>query len=149
MTPEQKQLVQHNWAMAAPHADAVAQLFYQRLFKLDPGIEALFSGVDMAAQRAKLIQALQFAVEGLDDLDSLVPILQELGRRHQSYGVEDPHYDTVGAALLWTLERGLGQAWTDEAQAAWSEAYGLLAGAMRPAGGGAAEEPAQGSLRMV
>ena len=149
MTPEQKQLVQHNWAMAAPHADAVAQLFYQRLFKLDPAIERLFAGSDMVAQRSKLIQALQRAVEGLNDLDSLVPVLEELGRRHQSYGVEDTHYDTVGAALLWTLERGLGHAGTDEAHAAWSEAYGLLAGVMRPAGSSAAAEPAQGSLRMV
>ena len=149
MTPEQKQLVQHNWAMAAPHADAVAQLFYQRLFKLDPAIERLFTGSDMVAQRSKLIQALQLAVERLDDLDSLVPLLEELGRRHQSYGVEEAHYDTVGAALLWTLERGLGHAWTDEAQAAWSEAYGLLAGAMRPAGSGAADELTQGSRRVA
>ena len=139
MTPEQKQLVQHNWAMAAPHADAVAQLFYQRLFKLDPAIEQLFTGSDMVVQRTKLIQALQLAVEGLDDLDSLVPVLAELGRRHESYGVQAAHYDTVGAALLWTLERGLGHAWTDEAQAAWTEAYGLLAGAMRPVGSDAAE----------
>ncbi len=149
MTPEQKQLVQHNWAMAVPNADAVAQLFYQRLFKLDPGIETLFVGSDMAAQRGKLIQALQLAVAGLDDLDSLVPVLEELGRRHQSYGVEDGHYDAVGAALLWTLERGLGQAWTREAQTAWTEAYGLLAGAMRPAGSGSADESTQGSLGVV
>lgn len=149
MTPEQKQLVQHNWAMAIPNADAVAQLFYQRLFKLDPGIETLFMGSDMAAQRGKLIQALQLAIEGLDDLDSLVPVLEELGRRHQSYGVEDGHYDTVGAALLWTLERGLGQAWTEEAQAAWTEAYVLLAGAMRPAGGGSADESTQSLFEVV
>ena len=149
MTPEQKQLVQHNWAMAAPHADAVAQLFYQRLFKLDPAIESLFVDSDMVAQRTKLIQALQLAVEGLDDLDSLIPILEELGRRHQSYGVEDAHYDTVGAALLWTLERGLGHAWTGEAEAAWTEVYGVLAGAMRSAPRRPGDELAQGVHRVM
>ena len=149
MTPEQKQLVQHNWAMAAPHADAVAQLFYQRLFKLDPAIESLFVGSDMVAQRAKLIQALQLAVEGLGDLDSLIPMLEELGRRHQSYGVQDAHYDTVGAALLWTLERGLGHAWTDEAEAAWTEVFGVLAGAMRSVSRRPADELAQGVHKVM
>jgi len=134
MTPDQKTLVQETWKMAAPNAEAVAQLFYQRLFTLDPAIERLFAGSNMAAQQGKLVQALRVAVEGLDDLDSLVPVIEDLGRRHVGYGVKASHYDTVGAALLWTLQRGLGQAWTAETKAAWTEAYALLAGVMLPAG---------------
>ena len=134
MTPDQITLVQETWKMAAPNAEAVAQLFYQRLFTLDPAIERLFAGSNMAAQRGKLVQALCLAVEGLDDLDSLVPVIEDLGRRHIGYGVKASHYDTVGAALLWTLERGLGQAWTAETKAAWTGVYALLAGVMRPAG---------------
>ena len=135
MTPDQKTLVQKTWKMAAPNAEAVAQLFYQRLFTLDPVIERLFAGSNMAAQRGKLVQALRLAVEGLDDLDGLVPVIEDLGRRHVGYGVEASHYDTVGAALLWTLGRGLGQAWTAETKAAWTEVYGLLAGVMQQSEG--------------
>lgn len=135
MTPDQKTLVQKTWKMAAPNAEAVAQLFYQRLFTLDPAIERLFAGSNMAAQRGKLVQALRLAVEGLDDLDGLVPVIEDLGRRHVGYGVKASHYDTVGAALLWTLERGLGQAWTAETKAAWTEVYGLLAGVMQQSEG--------------
>lgn len=135
MTPDQKTLVQKTWKMAASNAEAVAQLFYQRLFTLDPAIERLFAGSNMAAQRGKLVQALRLAVEGLDDLDGLVPVIEDLGRRHVGYGVKASHYDTVGAALLWTLERGLGQAWTAETKAAWTEVYGLLAGVMQQSEG--------------
>ena len=135
MTPDQKTLVQKTWKMAAPNAEAVGQLFYQRLFTLDPAIERLFAGSNMAAQRGKLVQALCLAVEGLDDLDGLVPVIEDLGRRHVGYGVEASHYDTVGAALLWTLERSLGQAWTAETKAAWTDVYGLLAGVMQQSGG--------------
>ena len=134
MTPDQKTLVQETWKMAEPNADAVAQLFYQRLFALDPAIERLFAGGNMEVQRGKLVQSLRLAVEGLDDLEGLVPVIEDLGRRHVGYGVKASHYDTVGAALLWTLERGLGQAWTVETKAAWTEAYALWAGVMRPAG---------------
>lgn len=133
MTPDQKRLVEQTWKMAVPNADAVAQLFYQRLFQLDPSIERLFAKSDMAAQRAKLLKALGLVVDSLDDLEGLLPVIEELGRRHLAYGVEEPHYDTVGAALLWTLERGLGEAWTPETAAAWTAAYSLLSGVMRQA----------------
>ena len=135
MTPDQKTLVQETWKMAEPNADAVAQLFYQRLFALDPAIERLFAGSNMEAQRGKLVQSLRLAVEGLDDLEGLVPVIEDLGRRHVGYGVKVSHYDTVGAALLWTLERGLGQAWTAETKAAWTDVYGLLAGVMQQSEG--------------
>jgi hypothetical protein len=85
----------------------------------------------MAEQRRKLIQALTLVVHGIDHLEQLVPTLAELGRRHRQYGIEDVHYDTVGTALLWTLEQGLGSAWTPQAQAAWSGAYAVVANIMR------------------
>src|SRR4029079_3064750 len=113
-------------------ADDAAALFYRRLFEIDPRLERMFSG-DMVEQRRKLMQMLTAAGKGLDRLEQLVPVVEDLGRRHAGYGVRDEHYDTVGAALLWTLENGLGRAWTPEVAAAWAELYGLLSGIMRRA----------------
>jgi hemoglobin-like flavoprotein len=72
-------------------------------------------------------------VRGLDHLDRLVPVVQDLGRRHVGYGVTDAHYDTVGSALLWTLEKGLGSAFTPDMKDAWATVYGLLATVMKEA----------------
>ena len=107
LTVHQKTLVQDSFAIVAPIADDAAALFYRRLFELDPSLQRMFRG-DMAEQRRKLMQMLTAAVKGLDRLDQLVPVVKDLGRRHATYGVEDRHYETVGAALLWTLEKGLG-----------------------------------------
>src|SRR5688572_13851961 len=104
MTPEQKTLVQQTFAMVTPIADTAASLFYRRLFDLDPTLELLFKG-DMKEQGRKLMQALTVTVHGLDHLETTVPALQALGRRHVRYGVRDQHYDTVAAALLWTLQQ--------------------------------------------
>jgi hemoglobin-like flavoprotein len=90
----------------------------------------MFRG-DMADQRRKLMQMLTAAVKGLTRLEQLVPVVEDLGRRHAAYGVADAHYDTVGAALLWTLEMGLGQAFTPEVKDAWATIYGLLASTMK------------------
>jgi hemoglobin-like flavoprotein len=132
LTIAQKTLVQASFATIAPIADDAAVLFYRRLFELDPSLKALFRG-DMAEQRKKLMQMLTAAVKGLDRLDQLVPVVQELGRRHVVYGVADSHYDTVGDALLWTLEKGLGRGFTPEVKEAWVTVYGLLATTMRDA----------------
>ena len=132
LTVAQKSLVQDSFAVIAPIADDAAMLFYQRLFELDPSLERMFKG-DRAEQRRKLMQMLTAAVKGLDRLDQLVPIVQDLGRRHAGYGVADRHYDTVGAALLWTLEKGLGSAFTPEVREAWATVYGLLATTMKEA----------------
>jgi len=130
---EEKQLVQTTWKQVVPIADTAAGLFYDRLFELDPGLRPMFEAADMASQRKKLIQALALVVNGLDDPDTVIPRVEELGRRHVDYGVEDRHYDTVGAALLWTLEQGLGERWSDAARDAWSGAYGLVSGVMKTA----------------
>jgi hemoglobin-like flavoprotein len=132
LTPTQKALVQNSFATIAPIADDAAALFYVRLFELDPSLRRMFPA-DMSGQRKKLMQMLTAAVKGLDRLDQLVPIVQDLGRRHAAYGVTDNHYDTVGAALLWTLEKGLGSAFTAETREAWTTVYGLIATTMRDA----------------
>ena len=132
VTNTQKVLVQESFAAVMPIADDAAALFYRRLFELDPSLERMFKG-DMTEQRRKLVQMLTAAVKGLDRLDQLVPVVEELGRRHVGYGVADAHYDTVGAALLWTLEKGLGNAFTPEVKDSWIAVYGLLAGTMKNA----------------
>jgi len=129
-TMTQIELVQRTFAVVAPIADDVAALFYRRLFEIDPSLQSMFKG-DMAAQRRKLMVMLTAAVKGLPRLDRLVPVLQDLGRRHADYGVIDSHYETVGNALLWTLEKGLGPDFTPEVRDAWTTVYGVLATTMK------------------
>ena len=138
MKVEHKQVVRETWKQVTPVADAAAAMFYSRLFEIDPTTQPLFEGKDIAEQRRKLVASLTMAVNGLDDLDTLVPVIQDLGRRHVEYGVEDMQYDSVGAALLWTLEQGLGEAWT--------EVYQLLAKVMLDA---AAEQSASAGSNLL
>ena len=133
MTPAQKELVQNTWTLVVPIADTATTMFYDRLFAIDPGSRELFENTDLAEQRLKLLQVLSVAIAGLDDLGRLIPIVEDLGRRHASYGVRDEHYDSVGVALLWTLQQGLGAAWNAETAAAWTEVYGVLSGVMQRA----------------
>ena len=133
MSPEDKILVKSTWAMVVPIADVAATLFYERLFALDPSLQRLFEKTDMTEQRRKLMQALAAVVNGIDNLESLIPVLETLGRNHVRYGVTDKHYDTVGAALLCTLEQGLQKAWTPPVKDAWIVAYTTVAGVMRSA----------------
>jgi hemoglobin-like flavoprotein len=133
MSPEDKTLVKNTWAMVVPIADVAATLFYERLFALDPALRPMFDRTDMKEQRRKLLAALGAVVNGLDNLAPLIPVLENLGRNHARYGVIDAHYETVGSALLWTLEQGLKDAWTEAAKTAWTKAYGTVAGVMRNA----------------
>jgi hemoglobin-like flavoprotein len=132
VTSAQKRLVQESFARIAPVADDAAALFYRRLFQLDPMLKLMFRG-DMAEQRKKLMQMLTAAVKGLDHLEQLAPVLQDLGRRHVVYGVADAHYDMVGQALLWTLEKALGRDFTPELRHAWTTVYTLVATTMQDA----------------
>lgn len=129
MTPDQIKLVQDSFAKVVPIKDAAAEMFYERLFELDPSLRSLFKG-DMTEQRKKLMSMIATAVGGLNKLDDIVPAVQALGERHAGYAVRPEHYDTVGAALLWTLEKGLGTAFTDDVKEAWTNVYGLLASTM-------------------
>ena len=133
MTPEQARLITTSWNSVASIADNAIEQFYNRLFEIDPSARALFRATDMPEQRRKVIEALSLALQSLDDLAALTPTLEDLGRRHQRYGVAAAHYDSVGQALLWTLEQGLGAAWTPAVAAAWTELFGQLASVMKRA----------------
>jgi hemoglobin-like flavoprotein len=125
LTDTQIKLVQDTFALVAPQAEAAAQLFYGRLFELDPSLRHMFK-TDMAEQGRKLMQMLSVAVHALERLDTIVPAVQALGERHVGYGVTLRHYAIVGEALLWTLEKGLGEAFTPEVKEAWATVYGIL-----------------------
>jgi hemoglobin-like flavoprotein len=131
MTPEQARLVTTSWNSVASIADSAIEQFYNRLFAIDPSARALFRVTDMPEQRKKVIEALSLALQSLDDLAALTPTLEELGRRHRRYGVTAAQYDSVGQALLWTLEQGLGNAWTPAMAAAWTELFGQLSSVMK------------------
>jgi len=130
MTSAEIALIRESFRKVAPIADQAASLFYARLFELDPSLRALFRG-DMSEQGRKLMQMIGMAVGGLDRFDQLVPTVRQLGLRHAGYHVRDAHYETVGEALLWTLERGLGPDFTPAAKDAWAKVYGVLAETMK------------------
>jgi hemoglobin-like flavoprotein len=132
MTPGHIRVVQSTWVKVLPVKDTASQLFYERLFATDPSLRALFGG-DMRQQGEKLMHVIDAAVNGLSRLEGIVAAIQELGRRHAGYGVKDHHYDTVGAALLWTLDKSLGKEFTKEARNAWATVYSILATTMQEA----------------
>lgn len=142
MTPRQIELVQASFARVAPIGDQAAALFYGRLFETEPGMRPLFAHTDLAAQGRKLMAAIGFVVGALRQPEAMLDAVRELGRRHRGYGVQEHHYAAVGAALLWTLERGLGAGFTPETREAWAAAYGLLSGVMT---GAAREAAARGT----
>jgi hemoglobin-like flavoprotein len=125
MTTEQITLVQESFAKVAPIADQAAIMFYDRLFELAPQAKSMFAA-EMTEQRRKLMATLAFVVNGLANLQSVMPAATALAKRHIAYGAQPEHYPVVGAALLWTLEKGLGDAWTAETAAAWAAAYAAL-----------------------
>ena len=132
MTPEQIGLVKVSWARVAPIAEQAAEMFYGKLFELNPDLKSLFKS-DMKDQGRKLMAMLNIAVNSLDRLEAIVPAIQESGRRHIDYGVKDEDYDTVGEALIWTLGEGLGDDFTDEVKEAWLTTYTLVATTMKEA----------------
>jgi hemoglobin-like flavoprotein len=138
MTPNQVDLIRASWASVEPIQDVAATLFYDRLFELDPTLRRLFRNADMAQQKKILMQTLTVVVKSLDRLDQLVPAIEALGRRHAGYGVRAEHYETVGAALLWTLGQGLGKGFTTDIERAWTQAYSTLASVMIAAAEGEA-----------
>jgi hemoglobin-like flavoprotein len=129
MTPDQVKLVQDSFAKVAPISETAAELFYGRLFEIAPQVKAMFPA-DMTEQRRKLMMMLAAVVNGLGDLPSILPAASALAMRHVSYGAKAEHYPVVGSALLWTLEKGLGDSWTPDVAAAWTTAYGTLSGYM-------------------
>jgi len=129
MTPDQVTLVQQSFAKVAPIADQAAVLFYDRLFETAPAVKTLFPA-DMTEQRRKLMATLALVVNGLSNLESILPAASALATRHVAYGAKPEHYPVVGSSLLWALEKGLGTAWTKDVADAWAAAYTLLSGFM-------------------
>lgn len=129
MTPTQVALVQQSFAKIAPIADQAAAMFYDRLFELAPQVKAMFPA-DMTEQRRKLMATLAVVVNGLSNLESILPAASALAVRHVGYGAKAEHYPVVGSALLWTLEQGLAEGWTPEVADAWTAAYDTLSGFM-------------------
>ena len=129
MTSDQVELVQQSFARVAPISEQAAVLFYGRLFELAPSVRAMFPD-DMTEQRKKLMATLALVVNGLTNLEAVLPAASALAKRHVSYGAKPEHYPVVGGALLWTLEKGLGEGWTPEIASAWTAAYGTLSGYM-------------------
>src|SRR5271154_5817858 len=126
MTPQQVKAIQESFAKVAPISEQAAALFYGRLFEIAPQVRPLFRG-DMIEQGRKLMATLAVVVNGLNNLEAILPAASALAKRHVNYGVKAADYVPVGAALLWTLEKGLGAQWTPEVKAAWTEAYTVLA----------------------
>jgi hemoglobin-like flavoprotein len=141
MHPTQAERIRESFAKIEPRSAIVALIFYQRLFTLDPSLRGLFQH-DIEQQGVKLMQALRFAVATLEQPRALQPVLESLGRRHACYGVEDRHYDTVGAALMEALEHLLGPAFTPEVKEAWLAIYTHLADTMKYAAAQVPKEPA-------
>ena len=129
MNPTQIKLVQDSFAKVAPISEQAAVLFYGRLFEVAPSVRAMFPD-DMTEQRKKLMATLAVVVGGLTNLEAVLPAASALAKRHVNYGAKPEHYPVVGGALLWTLEKGLGEAWTPEVAEAWTAAYGTLSGYM-------------------
>jgi nitric oxide dioxygenase len=129
MDSTQIKLVQDSFAKVGPISEQAAVIFYDRLFEVAPSVKAMFPA-DMTLQRKKLMATLAVVVNGLSNLESILPAAGALARRHVGYGATPAHYPVVGGALLWTLEKGLGEAWTPEIAAAWTAAYGTLSGYM-------------------
>jgi len=123
-------LVQSSFSKVEPIAEQAAGLFYGRLFEIDPSLRALFRG-DMEKQGQMLMQMIGVVVNSLTKLEAILPAVRNLGRRHAGYGVNEAHYDSVAGALLWTLEKGLGEDFTPEVKQAWTETYAILAGVMK------------------
>ncbi|HXL32195.1 MAG TPA: globin family protein, partial [Bradyrhizobium sp.] len=127
MNPLQIKLVQESFTKVAPISDQAAVMFYSRLFEVAPQVKAMFPA-DMTEQRRKLMAMLSVVVSGLSSLETILPAASALATRHVSYGAKAEHYPVVGGALLWTLEKGLGDGWTTEVADAWTAAYGTLSG---------------------
>jgi len=129
MTPDQVKLVQESFARVAPISEQAAVLFYDRLFEIAPFVKGMFP-TDMSEQRRKLMATLAIVVNGLSNLEMILPAASALATRHVAYGAKAEHYPVVGEALLWTLEKGLGAGWTPDVAEAWTAAYTTLSGFM-------------------
>ncbi|MCW3087959.1 MAG: hemoglobin [Sediminibacterium sp.] len=136
MTQQQISIVKDSWKLACkmdPHQ--IGHVFYSRLFLQMPSLRPMFKP-SMTDQYQKIVDTLSTIIERLGHLEELNEDIRQLALRHVAYGVQPVHYTLVGEALLWTLGKGLGEAWTDEMSTAWSECYGELSRTMIAAANG-------------
>jgi len=135
------ELVKNSWVEVSKiDMLTVGGLFYGRLFEIAPEVKPMFSRTPIPEQSKKLLTMLSYVISKLDRLDEIMDEVKKLAQRHSNYGVKESHYSAVGAALLWTLEKGLGAQWNEELKAAWTEVYTILAGAMIAEQNNAAKE---------
>jgi hemoglobin-like flavoprotein len=145
MTPEQVKLVQDSFQKVVPIADKAADLFYDRLFAIAPEVRPLFPD-DLSEQKKKLMQMLGTAIANLHQVEKILPAVEDLGKRHVAYGVTPKHYEPVGAALLWTLEQGLGPDFTPPVKDAWTQTYTTVAAVMTKAAESVPAQPEKKGL---
>ena len=130
MTSRQIELVRSSWARVTAIDEVTFGIgFYNRLFEIAPDIEPMFKR-PILEQSRKLTTILDHVIEKLDSLDDIVENIVKLAQRHETYGVKPEHYTLVGDALLWTLERDLGDAWNDDLKFAWTMCYVTISTAM-------------------
>ena len=129
MTPKQIELVENSWDFVLMNTTEAGIIFYNRLFEIDPSLRTLFKG-DIKSQSQKLVSLITFAVHKLNSLDEILSDVKALGMRHNKYHVKEEHYATVAQALLWTLEKGLGDRWNEELKNAWVTLYTVLSKTM-------------------
>ena len=131
MTTNNIELVKQSWALVAKmDMEIVGGLFYNRLFEIMPEVQPMFSRTTLPEQSKKLLTMLSYVIAKLDKLEDIIDEVKKLAQRHNKYGVKDEHYSAVGTALLWTLQKGLGEYWNDDVRVAWTEIYITLSGAM-------------------
>lgn len=131
MTTKNIDLVKNSWALvAAMDMETVGGLFYNRLFEIAPGVKPMFKNNSIPEQSKKLLTMLSYVIAKLDKLEDIIGEVKKLAQRHQGYNVQAAHYTAVGDALIWTLDKGLGERWNDELSTAWVEVYTVLSNAM-------------------
>lgn len=129
LTEQEKTIIRESFGKVAPESKLVAEIFYARLWEIDPESRSLFKNTNMVEQGRKLMQTLAFVFGGLHDIESILPAVRDLGRRHIGYGIRKEQYSSVGLALIWALETKLGEAFTAEVKEAWLKVYTLLVSA--------------------
>jgi hemoglobin-like flavoprotein len=132
LTPEQKLLVRSSFEVLAPDAEILTARFYGRLFELDPSLRSMFT-ISIRQQGHKFIEMLRCVMQSIDQLDEVVAVVWQSGKRHGGYGVQEAHYDTVRQALLWAIAQQLKERYTPAVEAAWKEVYNVMAATMKQA----------------
>lgn len=134
LTPDQIDAIRNSFSAVRPHADAMADEFYDELFRLDPNTRLMFRS-DLADQKKKLMATLSVVVNSIDRLHDIIGIVKSLGMRHAGYGVEPSHFASVGLALIHAIDNTLTEHTLErideQGREAWFEAFQVLASVMQ------------------